>query len=112
MSSRGITLLGLAVIVCVVAGSAAGRMVAAPTIASIAPASAYPGQTVTISGRNLTGARVYFKGIRSLRVTVNATGRKLTAAVPAGVAVGRAKVTVRTNGGTVTAANFKVLAIP
>jgi len=96
----------------VVSATADARPLAAPSITRITPNVAYAGQAVTITGRNLTGARVLFRNVASPRVKGSAAGSKIVAVVPVGVAIGRAKVTVTTAGGTATSTSFKILPVP
>ncbi|GAB3828531.1 hypothetical protein GCM10028821_14100 [Hymenobacter jeollabukensis] len=54
-----------------------------PVVSSFAPTFAKSGQTVTITGVNLTGATaVRFSGVSQPSFTVNAAGTQLTATVP------------------------------
>ncbi|WP_227765627.1 IPT/TIG domain-containing protein [Hymenobacter sp. 15J16-1T3B] len=54
-----------------------------PVISSFAPVFAKSGQTVTITGSNLTGATALrFSGVSQPSFTVNAAGTQLTATVP------------------------------
>jgi hypothetical protein len=77
--------------------------VPAPTITAIAPTSgpSTGGQTVTITGTNLSGATVTFGGAPAT-VTSN-SGTSITVATPRGAA-GAANVVVTTAGGTATLA--------
>ena len=112
VSRRGLAVLcGVLVITFAVVGAAAARPLAAPAITRVSPGSATVGATITISGRNLAGARVLFRSVRSRQVTVGAAGRQLKVVVPPGPAVGKAKLTVTTTGGTATA-TFTILPIP
>jgi hypothetical protein len=77
--------------------------VAAPTISAISPASGpiVGGETVTISGTNLTGATTVDFGSQQATFSVVSAG-EITATCPPGT-VGAVNVTVTTPGGTVTA---------
>jgi IPT/TIG domain-containing protein len=118
MVRRGIAWLALPAIVLMMACSAwASPLVAAPTISRIAPASGIQGATITITGHHLTGATVWFNGIRSPRVKVNASGTKLTAVIPQGAAAAYppgegSKVDVATKGGKASSTRFAVLVSP
>src|SRR5688572_17175606 len=81
-----------------------------PTIASISPAEAEVGESVTITGTNLADATdVKFNGTSSAIVTKSAT--TITTTVPTGATSG--KVTVTTPGGTATSASdFEVIVPP
>jgi hypothetical protein len=83
--------------------------VAAPTIASFAPASGPVGTVVTLSGTNFTGATaVRFSGVTAASFTVT-SATAIQATVPAAAATGSLSVT--TPGGTATSAgNFTVTA--
>ncbi|MEV7472057.1 Ig-like domain repeat protein, partial [Streptomyces kronopolitis] len=70
-----------------------------PTLVSISPAQGVPagGNTVTLTGTNLTGASVAFGPNAGTNVVVSADGMSLTVTVPAGS--GTVPVTVTTPGG-------------
>ena len=70
-----------------------------PWITSVSPKGGPPGETVvTLSGPGLQNRpEVYFKGLRSLKVTQNSDG-SLSAAVPLGAEDG--PITVRTAAGS------------
>lgn len=76
---------------------------ASPTVSSVSPASgpAAGGQSVVISGANLSGATSVTIGGVSAAITANTTS-SVTVTTPAG-AVGAASVTVTTTGGATTA---------
>jgi hypothetical protein len=82
-----------------------------PTITSFTPLYGPVGQTVTITGTNLTGATsVKFNNVAATGFTVNSTGTQITVTVPTGATTG--KITVTTPGGTATStANFTVSAL-
>ena len=72
-----------------------------PTLTSFSPASAAVGATVTLTGKNLTGAsKVTFNGV-SAKLTVK-SATQITATVPNGLSSG--KIAVTTPGGTATSA--------
>jgi hypothetical protein len=78
---------------------------AAPHIQSFIPASASPGQTVTITGTNLSGVEtVTFGGVAAKPATV--TDKKITAVVPLGAKSGTIGVTK--SGNTSTKPGFKI----
>jgi hypothetical protein len=84
---------------------------AAPQISSFSPASAVPGQTVTIKGSNLLGATaVTFGGVEAKPLTLAADGSQLTVVVPSGAQSGTIGLT--TPGGTGRKDGFKVLPKP
>jgi len=78
-----------------------------PVITSFAPASAYPGQTVTLNGTNFTGAtRVLFNGVPAsftLGTNTSFLDLTLTATVPDGATTG--PITIETTHGNVTTTN-------
>ncbi|MHB1459799.1 MAG: IPT/TIG domain-containing protein [Armatimonadota bacterium] len=75
-------------------------VIPAPTISSFAPTSGKVGDSVTITGTNLTGAtEVKFNGTAAATFSVVSV-TSITATVPVGTATG--KVSVATPGGTVT----------
>jgi hypothetical protein len=77
----------------------------APQIQSFVPASASPGQTVTITGTNLLGVEtVTFGGVAAKPTSVDA--KKITVIVPSGAKSGAVGVTK--SGVTKTRAGFKV----
>ena len=81
---------------------------AAPTIASISPASDTALQVITITGTNLTGATVTVGG-NAAAITAN-TGTVITTSVPASTSLGSSVVvSVHTAGGTITS-NITVVA--
>jgi hypothetical protein len=76
-----------------------------PCISGIAPTQGPIGQSVTITGINLTGAtKVQFHGTAAPILTNTAT--QITTTVPAGATTG--PITVVTGGGTATSATFTV----
>ena len=82
-----------------------------PTITSLSPDRGPAGSSITITGTNLTGARVTFAGTSNNTVstgyTVNAAGTQLTdVVVPAGATTGN--VTVTTPNGTSNGLAFTV----
>jgi hypothetical protein len=78
---------------------------AAPQIQAFMPTSASPGQTVTITGTNLSGVEaVTFGGVAAKPETV--TDKKITAIVPRGAKSGTIGVTK--SGNTKTKAGFKI----
>lgn len=80
-----------------------------PTIATISPASATPGTTVTITGTGFTGASaVKFGGVDASSFTV-VSSTSITAVVGAGSS---GSVSITTAGGTVTSAGFTYVAAP
>lgn len=84
-----------------------------PTITSVSPSSGSPGggESVTITGTDLTGATsVTFGGVAATNVVV-VSGTTVTATVPAG-APGAVNVTVTTPGGTATATGAYTYASP
>ena len=74
---------------------------AAPTITSFTPTSAAPGQVVTLSGTNFTGAVVRFNGTMVTTISVVTTST-IYATVPDGASTGT--ITVTNYGGTATSA--------
>ncbi len=87
--------------------------VPAPALASIAPGSGPEtgGNTVTLTGTNLTGATaVRFNGTPAISFTV-VSGTTITAVAPAGTA-GPVVVTVTTVGGTSNAVVYTYVAAP
>jgi hypothetical protein len=110
---------------CAFEGSATVARLGSPTIASIAPASAQPGTTVTITGTGFVGATVSIRGASASAVPVTATqaetivgstGTQIQLTIPDGsdaangmmAPLGRDLLTVATPGGSV-AAHFTVL---
>lgn len=85
-------------------------VIAAPTIASLAPASGPVGTTVTVTGSNLTGATALtLNGVAITGFTVvNAT--TLTFVVPTGATSGAVAVT--TPGGTATSTTAFTVTVP
>jgi hypothetical protein len=84
---------------------------AAPQISSVSPASAVPGQTITIKGSNLVGATaVVFGGVDAKPLNVAADGSQVTVVVPSGAQSGTVGLT--TPGGTARKDGFKVLPKP
>jgi hypothetical protein len=84
-----------------------------PTVTSIAPTSgpAAGGQSVTITGTNLTNATSVTFGVTAGTITAN-TSTLVTVTTPAGAA-GAVNVVVTTAGGTATATNgYTYLATP
>jgi hypothetical protein len=76
-----------------------------PTVAKVTPASGKVGKNVTITGTNLSGATVSFRGTPAVITTDTAT--EITTKVPVGATTGR--ITVTTSAGTVTTTKaFKV----
>lgn len=82
----------------------------APTITSFAPASAYPGATVVITGTNLAGATAVTVNGASATLSA-ATATSLTFTVPTTAAVGAATVVVTGPGGTGTSTGLTVLSL-
>jgi hypothetical protein len=81
-----------------------------PTITSFAPASAYQGATVTVTGTNFTGATgVTVNGIATTFAIANAT--TLTFIVPVATAIGGATIVVIGPGGTGTSTALTVLSL-
>jgi len=78
-----------------------------PSITNVTPSTAKVGATVTIIGKNLTGAKaVMFDGLKATTFKV-VSATKITAKVPSKAKSG--KVTVTTSGGTATStASLKI----
>lgn len=90
--------------------------ITAPSIASISPASALPGASLTITGSNFKASTDYYYNpnvvkIGNVQATVtNATASSLTVTVPAGLTPGSYPVTVSTGVHTVSSPqDFTVL---
>jgi hypothetical protein len=86
-----------------------------PFITGLTPATAYPGQMITLTGTNFTGAtRVLFNGVpATFTFSTNAafTDLQLTAIVPTDAATG--PITIETpHGNVTTTGNFTVLMLP
>lgn len=79
----------------------------APTITTVAPLSGKTGDSVTITGTNLTGATVTFNGVNAVVTTGNATS--LTTTIPVGATTGTLRVI--TAGGAASTA-FTVIPAP
>lgn len=79
-----------------------------PSIASISPAAALPGATLTINGSNFKAGTDYYYNPNVVKIgtvqasITNATAGSLTVTVPAGLAPGNYPVTVSTGVHTVT----------
>jgi hypothetical protein len=85
-----------------------GAVVPAPTITSFTPGYGAPGDTVTITGTNFTGATACtIGGAAAVFVVVNPT--TITATVPAGAVTG--VITVTTPGGVATSTTEWILAL-
>jgi outer membrane protein OmpA-like peptidoglycan-associated protein len=83
-----------------------------PTATGINPVSGTTGNTVVISGTNLTGATaVSFGTTSATSFTVNGSGTQLTAVVPARTA-GAVNVVVTTPGGSTAAIVFTYVSAP
>ncbi len=81
--------------------------VAAPIVTGLSPTSGLVGDTVTISGTNLTGtAVVSFNGTAAPGFTIN-SATSVTATVPAGATTG--PLTLTTPGGTSNGLTFTVV---
>jgi hypothetical protein len=111
-------LVVLAVFACL-AGSAAARTLAPPTVTGFAPSHGVRGEKVTVYGQNLTSAQVQFNGVNGLNVMVTPDGTHLTANVPPDIADGPGPVTIITPEATVAAPgmftvrpNAKPVALP
>ena len=89
-----------------VAASAAFAVTAKPSITKFTPSTAKPGATVTITGKDLTGAKSVMVG--SLKATFKVkSSTTITATVPTKAKSG--KITVVTKNGTaVSSAMLKV----
>ena len=81
----------------------------APSIVSISPASGKVGSSATVSGTNLTGAKVTVAGVNAV-IANGATASTLRFTVPT-IAVGSTTVVVTTDGGTASH-SFTVLVTP
>jgi thermitase len=85
-----------------------------PQLRSFTPTNAYPGQTVTLSGTNFTGAtRVLFNSVSATFVSAQTTNADLqiTATVPFGASTG--PLTIETpHGNYTTSSSFTVLILP
>jgi hypothetical protein len=90
---------------------AAGARAQTGSIASIAPASASYGQSVTITGNGFGGPNVEIRvgGVRA--PVVSATGSRATFRVPAGVPIGPTTVTATNPGGRTGAIRFEILSL-
>jgi len=92
--------------------SSTGFTVVQPTITSIVPAVALPGEVITLTGNNLTGATsIAFAGLGSPSLTtgfvVNGAGTQITGVVvPAGATTGRLTVTTASLGAGAASALF------
>jgi hypothetical protein len=98
---------GVALLVALIVSASAFAATTTPTITSFAPLTAKSGVTVTITGKNLTGASaVDFDGLKATSFKV-ASATKITAMVPTKAKSG--KITVTTKGGTAkSSASLKV----
>jgi hypothetical protein len=106
----GSVLAVLATIVCILAGSATARTLAAPTLTGFAPSHGPIGEKVMIYGHDLAGVTsVQFNGTQAVQFSVDSTGTHLTAYVPPETLTGPGLIIVITPGGTVTSsAKFTV----
>ena len=88
----------LVLMVALIVSASAFAATATPTITSFTPLTAKAGATVTITGKNLTGASaVDFDGMKATTFKV-ASATKITAKVPSKAKSG--KISVTTKGGT------------
>jgi IPT/TIG domain-containing protein len=96
-------LSALALMVALMVSASAFAASSAPSITSFTPLTAKAGVTVTITGKNLTGASaVNFDGMKASSFKV-ASATKITAMVPSKAKSG--KITVTTKGGTATSSS-------
>ncbi|MDE3244542.1 MAG: proprotein convertase P-domain-containing protein, partial [Acidobacteriota bacterium] len=97
---KGCAVLGLGVLMSCSGGGGGSQPppTPAPVISGFTPSSAGPGEAVTISGSNLSGASVKFNGTPAT-ITSN-TASQIVTAVPAGATNG--PISVTTAGGTAT----------
>jgi hypothetical protein len=111
-STFGGALALVALAACAIAGSAAGRTLAAPVITGFTPTHAMPGQQVTIMGQNFAGTTsVQFGGVTVQQnpgaasgFTVSSDGNSITATIPPDSQQGKVNVVVTTNEGQATSA--------
>jgi NADH dehydrogenase/NADH:ubiquinone oxidoreductase subunit G len=88
----------LALVVALMVSASAFGATSTPTITSFAPLTAKAGATVTITGKNLTGATaVDFDGLKAASFKV-ASATKITAKLPSKAKSG--KISVTTKAGT------------
>ncbi len=74
-----------------------------PTISKVSPTTGKPGNTITLTGKNFTGATaVMFNGLPATTFHVSSSTR-ITAVVPTGAITG--KISVTTPGGTATSSS-------
>ncbi|MBV9467806.1 MAG: hypothetical protein JO316_07350 [Abitibacteriaceae bacterium] len=82
----------------------------APLITSFTPGSGLVGATVTISGTNLSGATVFFNGVRATLNTAQSSASRLVVTVPNGATTGPIQV-VTSKGSFTSATKFTVTQI-
>ncbi|MBV9864434.1 MAG: hypothetical protein JO316_03740 [Abitibacteriaceae bacterium] len=80
----------------------------APRITGFTPGSGQVGTNVIISGANLTGAAVFFNGVRATVNTAQSTATRLVVSVPTGASTGPIRVTTA-NGSDLSSLNFTVV---
>jgi hypothetical protein len=81
-----------------------------PSLASIAPPEAAPGQEVTLEGRSLSGANVAVKfGAEVVEAGPHGYSSRLKVVVPGGLAPGDVQLKVEVDGFETNALTFKVL---
>jgi len=104
------SLLNTTTPVLVATGLAGSSLPAAPTITAVSRATAQPGDTITITGANLTGATVTIGGVKTADVVVSPDGTTLTFTVPPNATTGA--IVVMTNGISVTATQTLTITQP
>lgn len=88
-----------------------GNCAVAPTITSVAPASAVVGATISIVGTNLGSPTSVTVNGASATVLAGSTATAISVTVPAGATVGAGTIAVSTSGGSVSI-GFTVAAPP